>query len=434
MAKPFSVPFNVPKGTSVADGYRIAPDFDFINSSGNLANNIVLSGASYKNYGPGMEVTPLNTWNITPYGLSGPGNIVADGTVVTGSKWLTLASDGFATTLMPPTNSIIFPFGAPQQSYIQFDWPRVPTILVDGSADLAGPVNVTFFGTDWYGMPLQHTYVVEARGIYPGDLFNAAGIKAKAFYRITGVYFAGATPAGCTISCQASNTFGLPYVLKGYRDISLFRWNEYDMLTQGGIAKLGQQTPGDSNVVVNTPVVQALVDARATAAGPGFPTSAYQTFAPSVSLSRLTSEGVPGELSIGTVTASTQATRGWFEITSSTAAGGDTSVVSWSIPNAGYYLVKEGDRTTPSSTSGDVRGLFQLPFYDGTNVSTWNAVPNGEIAAVFTWYCEGFDQWLNILNAGGQPQGPGPVPGIVPANTVVDMYGLEQYYTGVPLP
>lgn len=414
MAFPFSVPLNISKGTAVADGYRIAPPYSTLGSTGVDSNGLLISDSSYDNLGPGMLTSPIATYNITPYPTTA-GNIVA-ATAVPAEGWLTLAGDNDATTLVASSNKAMFPAGAPNNFYLQLDWPRVPSISVVG-ADLAGPTNVTFFGFDRYDKPLQHTYVVQAQGIYPHAITNTANVKGKAFYKITGVYFNGATPAGGTIVCQASNTFGLPFVLKQYSHTLGFEWDFKDMKVQRGSATLVA-----GNIEIESPAAQAIIDARVVGGS-----------TPPLTLAHLNDGGDPanlGHLYAGAVNNTTQAVFANFEISSSEAA--DVSSVSWSIANGGQFIVAAADTTPPSDITGDVRGLFQLPYIG----ETWAEVPDGNIPASFTWYVEGYDHNLDIWNAGQQPQQNG-VPGtggnnIVPPTTVVTRFGLSQYYTGVP--
>jgi hypothetical protein len=434
MVQPFRVPFNKPKGTTVADGYRVAPDFNTFTTSVVNAAGQIYSNSSYKNYGPGMLLSPITTMNFTPFGTA-PGNVVA-AAPVTGDGWLTLTGSPLndatsSVTKTATTNAGMFPPTAPNNFYLQLDWPRVPTVTVSGG-NLGAQVRVTFFGYDWYDRPLQHTYTIQNSGTYPGPITNVAGLKGKAFYKITAVYFGGTDTAAVNISCQVSNTFGLPYVLKNYGDMNQFSWGGLDMRDQGGSALL---VGGTANV--QTPAARAILDAKAAAGG----------MRPQLSLSHLDNITAVGELFVGVILDSTQALTGNFVFSS--AAGADASHVSWSINNGARYIVAPADTTDPSATTGDVRGLFELPFLSGTNVDggllnpeTWAAQPNGNIQAIFSYYCEGFDTFLNILNAGQQPQWNGvdytfpndTTNKIVPPNLVKDMYGLDQYYTGVPLP
>lgn len=438
-AQIFSVPANIPKGTAVADAFRIAPDFSTLGATGVDAQGNLISNSSYKNYGPGMQLSPFYTYNITPFATSF-GNIVAS-TGFPQRGWMTLTAVGGCSALIPASNTGIFPPGAPNQFYVQLDWPRVPFVQVL-TANLTAPVNVTIFGFDYYDQPLQHTYTVQNIGIYPRTLYSAPvsgspvfpvspTYNGKAFYKITGVYFNGSTPTGGQIAVTASNIFGLPYVLSSLNNVVSFKWDSEDMIAQGGVAELT-----DGNIVINTPVTEALVASSNITlnGGNNFQSSGFQ-----VSLASLVTIGSPGFLNISTINQSIQAGLGNFTIHSSD--GADASRITWSIPNGGFFLLKEADPglQNPTTTqmvstafTGDVRGLIQLPYL----AETWQVVSGGNEALNFSYYGQGFDQQLNILNAGGQPQLNG-VPGpngnnIVPPNKVQDMYGVPQYYTGIP--
>ena len=431
MVAQFRIPLNISKGTAVADGYRIAPDFNTLGATGVDATGLLISDSSYKNYGPGMLASPIATYNFTPFPTT-VGNIVTN-TAITGEQWLILSGDNGAVTRVAASNTNMFPPGTPTQPaapnkfFLQMDWPRVPTITVAG-ANLAAPVNITFFGFDIHDKPLQHTYVVQNQGTYPGPVTNSAKTKGKAFYKITGVYFNGATAPGGTINCQVSNTFGLPYVLNSYSNIVNFGWNDQDMLTQGGSALLVA-----GNVTVQTPAVDAITLARTTLGG-----NSQQ-----LTLAHLDNGGTTanvGSLFAGTVNLSSAQTIGNFAITSTNVA--DTAHVSWFISNGGAFITAEADTTLPTTVAykagltGDVRGLFELPYLG----ETWAKVPDGSTKAIFSWYIDGFDRWINILNAGQQAQlngipytfPDGTTNNIVPPNTIVQMYGLPQFYTGVP--
>jgi hypothetical protein len=134
---------------------------------------------------------------------------------------------------------------------------------------------------------------------------------------------------------------------------------------------------------------------------------------------------------------------GTFEIHSS--SGTDVSHVSWSITSGGDALTAPADFTLPATGgTGDVRGLIELPYLG----ETWAPAVDGNTQCIFSWYAEGFDAMLNILNSGGQPQQNGipnpPTNNIVPSNiyqtvvggtsyTINTLYGVQQYYSGVPL-
>jgi hypothetical protein len=435
---PFNVPYNIPKGTAVADSFRIAPNLNLgttVNAAGQLISN-----SGYNNYGPGMLMTPIATWNIVPYATVAA-NIVA---IVSGptTGWLALNGDNLGATLTPNIGEVVFPSGAPATAYLQFDWPRVPSVTID--TDQTAIRNVTFFGYDWYGFPLQHTYQIRFIGKYPGPISNTAGtsgvpVNGKAFYIITGVYVNGTITGN--LSCESTNTFGLPYVLNGYDDVTAFTWNDKDMRTQGGSGILGT----GANLTIRTPAVTAILTSINAGTQGGS--------APQLTLSTLTSTAVAdiGTLYVTAPPTANSPAQGIGSFIIQSTDTGDVSNVTWSIPNGGQYIIAPADMTSPSTAlSGDVRGLFQLP-NNAPVVETWAQPPSNTTGAagfgaqaIFSYYCEGFDQWLNILSAGYQPQPngiqPTPVPAFpkpganpyVPPNTIVQIYGQPQYYTGVP--
>jgi len=377
---------NIPLGTYVTDGLRSGPSYTNLNSTTVDANNQYITGY-YDKFGPGVLYTPYNTWDIVPYN-STVGNIVAATAVVAAGN-LTLTQDTFATTKL---------LGSNNQFYVQFDWPRVPAVVVSGAA-MTAATSVTIFGTDWYGFPLQAVYTVQAPGIYPANL----GTAAKAFYRITQIYVNGSTGVGGTLQVQTTNIFGLPYAIKEKSYASNFSWAGNSMLSQSGTATLVAGT-----AAISTP--------------------AYVTGA-NVQTSTLTS-ATPAN--IGGLYLTATSNRSGFTITSTNVA--DTSVVGWFMPNAGQNLVAAADTTPATAITGDVRGLIQLPGLkaDGTN-ETWGPLPDGTRRLVYTPYVFGADQFQNQLAAGGQPQGTGAIPpatNTVPFLTKDDLYGVAQYYTG----
>jgi len=465
MVQPFQVPFNIPKGTAVADGYRIAPPFNTLGQTGVDINGLILSGSSYNNVGPGMPMTPLATWNFTPYPTTA-GNVANPvPAVVVGPSWLTLAGDNAATTLTASGVSEIFPTGAPNTHYLQFDWPRVPCITIGGGV-LPGAVNVTFFGIDYYGFPLQHTVTIPGAdysvnmGTFPGPVFQnptlgpptpltpAGRVPQKAFYRLTGVYFNG-TSGTAEIQCQVSNTFGLPFVAKSYLDMTAIGWGSngqtFNMLVQSGEATLAAGT-----VNVRSPAALGIFFGAA-----GFDATTPLTLAHFNAATVAANTGVlyPENAVLSSPTQGI----GQFSITSTN--GADDSKVSWSLINGGAAIFSPADLRPPTSidttvypiqgaATGDVRGLIELPYIG----ETWAPPPDGQSQCIVSWYCEGFDEQLNILNAGAQPQfngvpNPPSANNIVPPNiytqkivvntvptpfTINTLYGVQQYYTGVP--
>lgn len=372
----FRLPTNIPLGTYISDGLRTGPAYSELNSLKSDNNGQLVAGY-YGRYGKGVLLSPFNTWDIVPYG-STVGNIVATAPV-TGAGYLTLTQDTQATTKL---------LGQDGNFYVQFDWPRVVSITVSGVA-MPGPTNVEVFGTDWYGFPLQQTYVVNATGTYPSLLTDAA----KAFYAVTNVYVSGPTGVGGSISVQTTNTFGLPYALPETSYVSDFSWAGKLMNNQMGSVTLvaGAAAVTTPAVANSSTILLSHGDRLATpVANLGTP-YVFDIF-----------QGL------------------YFDIKSSNAA--DASIIEWSIPNGGQNLLKAADVSVATATTGDVRGLVKLPEAG----ETWAPVPNGARRLVISPYIFGSDQFQNQLAAGNQPQGAG----VTPPLTKASLYGVDQYYTG----
>lgn len=391
-----SIPSNIPKGTFFGDGLRAGPSYSSIVSTQPDSNGILVAN-DYNDFGPGILYSPQNTWNIVPY-ASTAGNIVA-AAAVTGAKYLTFTQDTEATTLVlgQVSNAIS---QVNNNLYVQFDWPRVPAVVVAGAA-MAGPTNVTIFGTDWYGFPLQMTYVVQATGTYPANL----GSSAKAFYTITGVYVDQQTGGGGTLAIQTTNIFGLPYCVKEWSDVMNFSWAGKDMRIQSGD---GDLTAGELTILHPAIGVALATDILLSHRDPGASTDLGILMAPNAELEDYTGF---------TIESRQPAAPGVIET-------GDESLVSWIIPQGGKNLFVPADTTTATGLTGDTRGLFMLP---GTG-ETWGIPPDGTRRALFTVYSMGSDQFQNQLANGLQPQGASTTPVL----TAADLYGVQQYYTGVP--
>lgn len=376
----FNPPVNRALGTYVTDGVRSGP---YYNSVGNSSypdvnnNNIV---QYFDKYGPGVLFGVTNAWSIVPYNSSSD-NIVFS-TAVTSAKYLTLIGDNGATTLMQD--------GA-GNPYVQFDWPRVPAVVVETAA-MAGPTNVTIFGSDWYGFPMQHTYAVQNVGVYPANLST----PAKAFYRINAIYCDNTTTTG-TIAVQTTNMFGLPYVVKDSSWGAVFSWAGNDMTLQHGVSPA--MTSG--SVSIST---RAIISNSTT-----------------VLLSHENSGTSTANLGALYKSSATPYTS--FTVGSTNNA--DDSQVAWFIPRGGQNLIAPAVTTTATATTGDVRGLIQLPEI----TETWGGgAPDGVKRLVYMPYIYGADQFQNQLAAGKQPQGT--TGGTVPPLTWQDLYGVAQYYKG----
>lgn len=378
-------PSNISKGTYVLDGLRSGPYYTRQVQYGVQSPGTITLAGNFDNYGPGVLFSAQNTWDIVPYPSTANNIAAAQAKAAAGYLVLNLAGDGFAT--YPGQNTIAtVPSGALASTGVQFDWPRVVGLALAGAANLVAPVNVTVFGFDWYGMPMQHTYSIQNRGFYPGQApglpatgANAApgnnppslGTPAKAFYRVSAVY-CGTLAAGNTIAVQTTNIFGLPYLIQDTSVASNFTW---------GAALMSDRASGTSaamaagTTTIRTPMVGA--------------TSA-------VIVSRNTTGGVVGslEVPVGTVVGRTS-----FVINSS--SGAETSTVNWFIPGGASNIVATAVSAVSAATTGDVRGLFQLP----ETGETWAPVPNSINRAVLTPYVFGADQFQNQLAAMSQPQG-----------------------------
>lgn len=259
---------NISLGTYISDGVRSGPFYTGRILSGNPPTlntipdvNGVIVSASRDVYGPGILYSPQYTWNITPNapslgnsptaGVSGSVfNVVAPVTNQPGANGLfTLTQDAVVngtTGLVTGVTAIRSSGGI---SYLQLDVPRVINVSVTGANPTANS-RITIVGGDWYGMPMQQTYVLGAQGVYPfvqygyqgllnnGELTAAtiggAILPCKAFYTVTSVQWSnGAIPAGCTISLGASNIFGLPYLINDFGDVMAIGWGQNSDMASG---------------------------------------------------------------------------------------------------------------------------------------------------------------------------------------------------------
>lgn len=226
---------NTSLGTHFSDGLRSGPIYSTQLSSTIADANGVLTSTDYTNYGPGVLHSPQHSYRIYPNianplgGFNEFNNVVAQTTIgaVPAATYLTLRGDNYTTFLTTGANGL---------PLLQFDWPRVPMVRIAG-ADATAATRVTIIGFDWYGFPLQHTYVVEDQGNYP-TIVDGAGandgaltypdevtlLPAKAFFQITKIYVNAALPGNCTISVGASPIFGLPFFIGSKGFITSIGW------------------------------------------------------------------------------------------------------------------------------------------------------------------------------------------------------------------
>ena len=120
---------------------------------------------------------------------------------------------------------------------------------------------------------------------------------------------------------------------------------------------------------------------------------------------------------------------GSFEITSTSNT--DDSTVNWAVFEYGFTepiftkplgTFTPADLTTPSNTTGDVRGTY-LP----------STPANGFNELQFNYIVSGFDNFQNQQASVNLPAGGTPtIPLTQTEITVTEQYGLTQYYTGEP--
>lgn len=377
-----AVSTNLPKGTYVQDGVRTGPYYTRQIALTPL-NGVLVSG-NHDKYGPAVQLSSNTMWDIVPYN-STAGNIVA-ATAVAGASYLTFTQDGDATNLVNAPNLSRLTAGPSAGKIVQFDYPRGVSVEIAGG-NMGGPVNVTIFGCDWYGFPMQTTYVVQNTGTYPNN-----PLLAPMFYQVWGVYFNGVTGGGITAAVRTNNTFGLPYRVKDSGQ-SILSWDNNAIQDFAGSATLVAGT-----VTVNNPAVVA---------------------GSNILVIHNTNLGTVGSLSVPSATI-VPATS--FVINSDNNL--DVSVINYLIPNAGSNLVSTGIVGPASFNTADTRGAVRLPDIG----ETWANLPNGVRALRLNYYQFGANTEINQFAAAGMSQGAGTVPYL----TQDDMYGVSQYYTGTP--
>lgn len=377
-----TVPANLPKGTYVQDGVRTGPYYTR-QIALKPVNGILVSG-NHDRYGPAVQLSSYTEWDIVPYN-STAGNIVA-AAAVAGAGYLTFTRDGQATTLVNAPNVSRLTSGPSSGKIVQFDYPRGVSVTIAGG-NIAGPVNVTIFGCDWYGFPMQTTYTVQNQGTYPAN-----PLSAPMFYQVWGVYFNGVTGGGITAAVRTNNTFGLPFFLKD-KSQTVFSWGGSNYKDLSGTATLVAGT-----VTVPFPAVSA---------------------SSTVMVSYNTINGDAGHISApqASIVANTS-----FVINSDSAT--DVSTVNYLVPNSGSNLISLGITGDASYNTADVRGSVRLPDIG----DTWGPLPNGSLALRMNYYQFGANTQINQFAASQMPQGGSTVPYL----TEKDMYGVSQYYTGAP--
>lgn len=420
-------PDNLPKGSYFDDGVRAGPSYSGYYVPGGqpdpTAPNFTPArfvGANFEKWGKGILLSPEQTYRITPY-ISTTGNIVATQTNP-GIGNLPLGGG-----LQASPNQATYPIMLNGQQAIQFDWPRGISVTVAVANAPAGGANITVFGNDVYGLPMQKTYAL-AGSATPGTYFTSfRSGSQKAFYQITRVALSAAFTGGATLSIQTNEIFGMPYKVRDWSTVSKFAWAGQDMRHQYGAATLVGGT-----ISVNTPAVGR------TGTNPGEAINPiYLSYLKGTATATIANTGV---LLAGNVNSFKN-----FSIYSS--SGADTAQVAWNIMEGGQNLFQFADTNVPSTTTGDVRGMFALPTTqpaDGTaagelwpvsgiNYNAQYQIPTNTAAnaAVITSYLFGSDTMQNQLASEGQPIGALNSGTTVPFLNEADLLGLPQFYSGV---
>lgn len=513
MAAPFNSSNYVTKGTLIPNGIRTGvplqpPTLPGVDNY--TAQPYSVLGNNYQLNGGGVSLSPTFTYRFRPYG-GFVGNIVAL-TTVNAAGWQTLSGDGFASTLLTPNESVpyssinrantpgnntdtdeyvavagyttaptpIFPEGAPNNAFLQFDYPRVPAV---GLWSLAAPPNparwggamtapteVTIFGYDVYNQPIQHTYTVDTvtAGIgagpnqYPGFFQGDNVQNAKAFYGITGVYVNGTTGPGTQLHVYTCNMFGLPFALHSTKNIIEFSvgstlqnyvFDFKNFVTNSPMPATAGGGATNSSFTIQGPFggykeyINGIADTISNSV-PIISTIAVDDITDATNLIYIADSKVANENNYGQIpllefrTSGTAANKMYFSVL---------------YPNFHIYMSKSMPKNNyenlPStSTSSDPRGLIALPDW-ATETTPGNVDINminypwaealtprksAFTEVIFTYYVQGADATINYAAAGIQPQGlilnpPAPTPDIpyhVEFLKFEDLYGALPYYTG----
>lgn len=416
-------PDNLPQGSYFGDGVRGGPSYSGYYIPGGQPNpalpNFIPPSfvpTNFETWGKGILYSPQSTYRINPY-ISTTGNIVA---TQTNPSVGDLPLGGGLTSSI---NQATRPINLDGQTAIQFDWPRGISITVGTANAPAGGANITVFGNDRYGVAMQKTFAL-AGNATPGTYFTSFKTGSqKAFYQITRVALSAAFTGGATLSIQTNEIFGLPYKVSDWSAISEFMWAGQNMKDQYGYVV----TAGTGIATITTPAVGSV--------------NSFQIKNPIFATSNVAS-ATNTQNSVN-VFNSINYTSFQLQSSSATAIG-----IGWRIQDGGQNLFQFADASTPSTTTGDVRGMFALPTTqpaDGTAAGTlWPAAAGGitnlqyaiptataSLAALVTSYIFGSDNMQNQLASEGQPLGALNSGGTVPFLNETDWMGLPQFYNGV---
>jgi hypothetical protein len=312
---------NFPLGTEFDDGLRVGPVLTRTILSGTGPNSR-LTPYSYQQWGQGLLLSSMGTYNIVPRGPSAAGNIAGYNAPISvlGAGYLNLSGDGYVTSSAIANNGELI---------VQCDWPRVPQLSVLDN-NIGADVTFTIFGTDAYGVPLQASVIANAEGDYS---------FLKAFYTITGVYSNGASGTA-NIQVQTTDTFGLPYKLNSVGDISFINWGDASDMSTSEEDTTSELSAGFSTLVggavtINTEAVTKGSNIQITCSNPG---------------------GTQGFLSAPTANRTDNTS---FVISSSQAA--DTSTVNWLIINPPYVASSTDSNVNIPGVRNMIAGDISIP-------------------------------------------------------------------------
>lgn len=471
-------------GTYISDGLRTGPVLPGQVYSQNYTtegpNSVTPTGdtkvRNYGRYGNSILLSPDNTYSIVPFnGANGVPNIFAlqTGSIAAGTFFPLSAGTANNNPASQLVNS-----PTTKQNYIQFDYPRVPGVIVTYTggttpAPSLENVRIVFKGTDGYGFPIAHQYTLTdtANGggiMYPltynspvnNDIVADSGTWAcnvKAFDTITSVQILDELPEDYTLLGVATNMFGLPYKCKGPTDVVSFSWAGQNLKDLNGTIELTQDEtkpafwtepiycPGVGNFYATPSGFQNISGVSLTtyfSQGDGADIDTYQT--PLLQFC-LTNNGDASPATYFS-TANSDIDNityipyialpvvGYY-VTGTTFAN-ENNQVNWTLANGGYNLIQYADESTPSLTSGDPRGVIRLPCtqdYESTWSSTLYPQPDGyQNRLIFKQYVYGADAYQDQLSASNYLIGTTEDPTTAQTETIsplnlTDLYGVPPY-------
>lgn len=432
-------------GTYTEDGLRSGPVYPYKYDSTNkglVSANVTAS--DYGRFGRGVLYSSITPYTFTPLDMgwdlftnTGP-DVCSYQSVLT-NGYLSLKTNNAANGISLNTSKAVpatYKVNKEGKGYIQFDYPRVPFIFLQGPNDTVGNVPVTIFGTDGYGYPIQMTYQV---GASTGSAFfltfperhGAYSAPMKSFDTITDVYVNGAFPSNdYRIGVGSSNIFGLPYKLKNQGDVVSFSCESPDPANIPPYSLLslsGSVTLVNGFGSIHIPALYTL---------PGLSQPGNQ----GLSLTYFTPNNT-APTNAGFLSTTVPNDEARIDIYSSNED--DQNTLLWTLSGGGYKLFQCGDESTPSTTSGDPRGLVRLPsildqnFGDPVWSSELYSRPNGQLEASVSYYVRGANAFINQVARSGSLIGEVPNPNfnqlVSPSELMPeDLYGVAPYYTGVP--